>query len=90
MSATDRLDVPSPDGTKIAVWVDGKGSSLVLVHGSMCDHTTFNALVGELSADFRCFSMDCRGFGSSPESGDYNADREFADVASDGRRRCVH
>jgi len=48
----------------------------------MCDHTTFNALVDELRADFKCYAMDRRGFGSSPESGDYSADREFDDVAA--------
>jgi pimeloyl-ACP methyl ester carboxylesterase len=82
MNATDRLDVPASDGGKVAVWVDGNGPSLVLVHGSMCDHTTFNALVAELHADFRCFAMDRRGFGASLESGDYSADREFDDVAA--------
>lgn len=80
MSPTERLDVPSPDGNKIAVWVDGVGPGLVLVHGSMCDHTAFDALVAELRAHFRCYAMDRRGFGSSPDSGDYSANREFDDV----------
>jgi pimeloyl-ACP methyl ester carboxylesterase len=82
VSSTDRLDVLSLDGGKITVWADGDGPSLVLVHGSMCDHTTFNALIAELRAVFRCFAMDRRGFGSTPESGDYSADREFDDVAA--------
>ncbi len=33
--AADRFDVRSPDGPAIAVWVDGDGSALVLVHGSL-------------------------------------------------------
>lgn len=82
MASTERLDVRAPDGNTIAVWVDGAGPGLVLVHGSMCDHTTFNALIGELRAQFRCYAMDRRGFGASPESGDYSADREFDDVAA--------
>ena len=36
------------DGTPIAVWVDGVGPPLVMVHGSLVDHTTFDSLVGEL------------------------------------------
>lgn len=82
MGLVERLDVPTADGGRITVWVDGAGPSLVLVHGSMCDHTTFNGLVDELRVDFRCYAMDRRGFGASPESGDYSADREFDDVAA--------
>jgi pimeloyl-ACP methyl ester carboxylesterase len=38
---TGRFDVRSADGTSIAVWVEGSGPPLVLVHGSLTDHTTF-------------------------------------------------
>jgi pimeloyl-ACP methyl ester carboxylesterase len=82
MGLVERLDVPTADGSRIAVWADGVGPSLVLVHGSMCDHTTFNALVDELRPDFRCYAMDRRGFGASLESGDYSANREFDDVVA--------
>jgi pimeloyl-ACP methyl ester carboxylesterase len=34
----DRFDVRSADGTVVAVWVDGEGPPLVLVHGGMNDH----------------------------------------------------
>jgi pimeloyl-ACP methyl ester carboxylesterase len=78
----ERLDVPTLDGSRLAVWVDGVGQSLVLVHGSMCDHTTFKALVDELRKDFRCYAMDRRGFGASPEGRDYSANREFDDVVA--------
>jgi hypothetical protein len=47
---TRRFDVRSADGTLLAVWVDGEGP-LVLVHGSMCDHTAFDPLVAELRGD---------------------------------------
>jgi hypothetical protein len=36
---TERFDVRSADGTPIAVWVDGQGPALVMVHGAMSDHT---------------------------------------------------
>ena len=55
---------------------------LVLVHGSMCDHTTFDALVDTLSDDFSTFAVDRRGFGASPDGDGYSADREFDDVAA--------
>lgn len=82
MGLTEKLDVRTSDAGTIAVWVDGSGPGLILVHGSMCDHTTFNALIDELRAHFRCYAMDRRGFGASPESGDYSAGREFDDVAA--------
>ena len=42
---TDRFDVRSGDGTTIAVWVEGDGPPLVMVHGSLQDHTASGALV---------------------------------------------
>jgi pimeloyl-ACP methyl ester carboxylesterase len=75
------FDVRSPDGTAIAVWVEGEGTALVLVHGSLQDHTISAALVAELRADVTTFAMDRRGFGASADSADYAIDREFSDVA---------
>ena len=43
-----RFEARSADGTSLAVWVEGQGPPLVLVHGSMCDHTAFDPLVAEL------------------------------------------
>jgi hypothetical protein len=40
-SVAERWDVKSGDGGSIAVWVEGKGPPLVLVHGSVSDHTMF-------------------------------------------------
>lgn len=78
----ERLDVPVPDGGSIAVWCAGTGPALVLVHGSMCDHTTFDALADALSGERTTFAMDRRGFGASPDGDGYSADREFEDVAA--------
>ena len=60
-AATTRFDVASRDGTSIAVWVDGEGQPLVMVHGSLQDHTASGALVDELRADTTTFALDRRG-----------------------------
>lgn len=81
-TATLRFDVRSEDGTLIAVWVEGVGPALVLVHGSLQDHTVSTALVGELRAGITTYSMDRRGFGASGDSPAYSLEREFEDVAA--------
>jgi pimeloyl-ACP methyl ester carboxylesterase len=78
----DRLDVRAPDGTTIAVWVVGDGPPLVLVHGSLQDHSISAALVAELRSAMTTFAMDRRGFGASGDGADYAIEREFDDVAS--------
>jgi pimeloyl-ACP methyl ester carboxylesterase len=67
-SVAERWDVKSGDGGSIAVWVEGEGPPLVLVHGSVSDHTMF--------------AMDRRGFGASRDDPNYSAEREFSDVAA--------
>ncbi len=51
MTAQDRFDVRSADGTSLAVLVDGHGPPLVMVHGSLSDHTTSGHLVDALWSD---------------------------------------
>ena len=80
--SADRFDVLSSDGTPLAVWVDGQGPPLVLVHGSLSDHTTFEPLVHELRDDLTTFSMDRRGFGVSGDADGYAIEGEFEDVAA--------
>lgn len=77
-----RFDVRSPDGTSLAVWLDGDGPPLVMVHGSVADHTTLAPLVDELRTDRAIFSMDRRGFGASGDATGYAIDRDFEDVAA--------
>jgi pimeloyl-ACP methyl ester carboxylesterase len=76
------FDVDSSDGTSIAVWIEGEGPALVLVHGSIADHTTFDPFVAVLGHDLATFSMDRRGFGASGDTADYSIEQEFADVAA--------
>jgi pimeloyl-ACP methyl ester carboxylesterase len=77
-----RFDVDSADGTSVAVWVEGEGPALVLVHGSIADHTTFDPFVAVLRHDMTTFSMDRRGFGASGDTPDYSIEQDFADVAA--------
>ena len=79
---TSRFDVRSADDTTIAVWVEGNGPALVMVHGSLQDHTVSAALVGELRPGLTTYAMDRRGFGASGDHEAYSLAREFEDVAS--------
>lgn len=81
-TVAERFTARSPDGVDLAVWLEGEGPPLVLVHGSLQDHTVSAALVTELSADFTTMAMDRRGFGASGDREPYSLDREFADVAA--------
>jgi pimeloyl-ACP methyl ester carboxylesterase len=81
---TERWDVKASDGGAIAVWVDGHGPPLVLVHGAIGDHTGFAPLIGELRGEMTTFAMDRRGFGASPNGSGYCAEREFTDRQASG------
>jgi pimeloyl-ACP methyl ester carboxylesterase len=80
MSAV-RWDIPA-DGTRIAVWEEGTGPALVMVHGSIADHTTFDPFIAVLRNHFTTFAMDRRGFGATPDTDDYTISVDFADVAA--------
>src|SRR5262245_23260650 len=79
---TSRFDVRGADDVPLAVWVAGTGPPVVLVHGSIADHTTFDPLVAALRARATTFSPDRRGFGASGDGSGYAIEREFADVAA--------
>jgi pimeloyl-ACP methyl ester carboxylesterase len=78
----DRFDVTALDGAPIAVWVTGRGPALVMVHGSIADHTTFDSFVAVLGEHFTTYAMDRRGFGATPDVDDYTIEVDFADVAA--------
>jgi pimeloyl-ACP methyl ester carboxylesterase len=79
---TERWDVKTSDGGAIAVWIEGDGPPLVLVHGSISNHTAFAPLISKLRDEVTAFAMDRRGFGASPDGPGYSAEREFTDVAA--------
>ena len=79
---TERFDVTAADGAPIAVWVNGRGPALVMVHGSIADHTTFDSFVAVLGEHFTTYAMDRRGFGATPDVDRYTIEVDFADVAA--------
>lgn len=72
----------SADGTEIAWFTSGEGRPLLLVHGSLGDHTRWGALQPHLEPHFTVHTVDRRGRGASGEAAEYALEREFEDVAA--------
>jgi pimeloyl-ACP methyl ester carboxylesterase len=81
MAAPSRL-VESRDGTPIAVFTNGSGPSIVLVHGAAADHTTFRVIGPMLAERFTVHAIDRRGRSASGDTLPYAIEREFEDVAA--------
>lgn len=89
MIGTDNRDVAadsprriaSRDGTSIAVFREGSGPPVLLVHGTAGDHTTFRVLAPLLAQTRTVWAMDRRGRGESGDTLPYAIEREFEDVA---------
>lgn len=81
-SDAQHLEVRAADGTPIAVRVRGSGPPLVLVHGSIADHTTFAGFVDVLQEHFTTYALDRRGFGDTPDTPDHRIEQDFDDVAA--------
>lgn len=79
---TSRIDVPSADGTSIAVFVSGTGRPLVLVPGTTSDHTTWRLVAPLLSQEVAVWAVDRRGRGGSGDHPDYSLAKEYDDVAA--------
>jgi pimeloyl-ACP methyl ester carboxylesterase len=74
--------VASADGTPIAVFTDGSGPPVVLVHGAAADHTTFRVVGPMLAQRFTVHAIDRRGRGGSGDTSPYDIEHEFEDVAA--------
>jgi len=82
MSRSKMQTITSSDGTRIAFWKYGVGPPLVLVHGTLADHTTtWRFVLPSLSSQFTVYAMDRRGRGGSEDSPVYDLQREAEDVA---------
>lgn len=74
--------VTSGDGTLIAYEQGGRGSHLVLVHGTSADSLRWETVRPHLEEHFTVTTMDRRGRGGSGDSREYAIEREFEDVAA--------
>jgi pimeloyl-ACP methyl ester carboxylesterase len=57
----------------------GSGPAVLFLHGFLMDRSMFGPQVEALSPDFRCISMDERGFGETPVDGPFT----YWDLADD-------
>jgi pimeloyl-ACP methyl ester carboxylesterase len=77
-----RQVVAGGEGVAIAYWVSGRGRPLVLVHGSLGDHTRREPLLPYLEEHVTVYAMDRRGRGASVDGAGYTMEEEYEDVAA--------
>jgi len=81
-SETSLVQIPSKDGTLIAVECAGTGPNLVIVHGGTGDHSRWKPLFPLFASHFTVCAMDRRGHGASADSADYSLQKGAEDVAA--------
>lgn len=74
--------IRSWDGTRIAYARSGTGPPLLLVHGSLADHTRWAPILPALEPHFTVYAMDARGRGGSGDAPDYAIERDYEDIAA--------
>jgi pimeloyl-ACP methyl ester carboxylesterase len=75
--------VTGNDGTDIAFWISGAGPTVVLVHGTTSDHSTYDELRPHLAKHRTVVTYDRRGRGASGDgSGAYDFRDELTDAAA--------
>ena len=72
----------SRDGTQLGCHVTGRGSPLVLVHGTTADHGRWTPLTSSLEQRFTVYALDRRGRGASGDAESYELEREVEDLAA--------
>lgn len=79
------------------MWVEGRGPALVLVHGSLSDHTPFQPLIEELRDVVTSIALDRRGLrcqsGRPYPKGIKIPDKQLDALITDGilaRHDCNH
>jgi pimeloyl-ACP methyl ester carboxylesterase len=77
-----RLEVYSPDGTRIAANRHGSGAPLILVHGVCDDHQGFRRVAPHLVDRFTVYAVDRRGRGMSGDAENYDFQREVEDMVA--------
>lgn len=74
--------IRAQDNTRIAYRCGGRGSSVLLVHGSVGDHRSWQPVWPALERRFRVYAMDRRGHGASGDGDTYRFEDEWADIAT--------
>jgi pimeloyl-ACP methyl ester carboxylesterase len=75
--------VRSPDGTRVALWRSGRGSSLLALHGVAIDHSAWNGVRPALEQVATLIAVDRRGHGASDRGpAPHSLDQEVADLAA--------
>jgi pimeloyl-ACP methyl ester carboxylesterase len=77
--------ITSRDGTPIAVYSAGAGPALLLVHGSLSDHTRWESVSALLSDIFTVYTLDRRGHGQSGDRAGYSLADESDDITAVAR-----
>ena len=77
-----RLTVGSPDGTEIAVWVEGEGPAMVLVHGSHTGPHHLRCVGGGAACRPHGVRAGPPGLRRQRRRAVYSIEREFDDVAA--------
>jgi pimeloyl-ACP methyl ester carboxylesterase len=75
-------NIRSKDGTLIAYEKTGRGSPVLLVHGTAADHTRWKPILAALEARFSVYAVDRRGRGGSGDTLPYSIEREYEDIAA--------
>ena len=76
------VQATSRDGTRVACHVTGRGTPLVLVHGTTADHARWAPLLSALEQRFTVYALDRRGRGASGDAAEYALDREVDDLVA--------
>jgi len=76
------IPIRSRDGVAIACRREGRGSPLLLVHGSGRDGSVWQSILPMLTSAFDVCCMDRRGHGLSEDSDSYRIEKEYDDVAA--------
>jgi pimeloyl-ACP methyl ester carboxylesterase len=77
--------ITSNDGTPIARYARGTGPALLLIHGSLSEHTRWQPVLSLLGERFTVYTMDRRGRGQSGDGPGYTIQCEFDDIAAVAR-----
>lgn len=77
-----RCQVRSVDGTLLSFEREGRGTPVVLVHGTVSNWTDWAPLMERLSESFDVAALDRRGRGASGDGRTYSLDLEVADTVA--------